>query len=153
QSDGTVERIAFYGDGPQAQLPADCLRNVTAMVNSLAPGKRSLGTKGGIVEIAGGVSVNLPPLYSTSVQNGVDFTVYKVKKVAPLGSSPGMVGLYLGGHPSFSAQGQIGGKVTLLGKATEWHDSNSRDRFLSEALIVLDPKGHDYAHVFINASS
>ena len=150
-SDGTVQTIAFYGDGPQAKLPPSCLSKAKAMAESLALGKRALNLKGGATTVGGQLTVSLPPSYGTSIQNGVDFTVYKIKKVVPLGNPGGSIGLYLGGHPSFNGQGQTGGKATLLGKPAEWLDQSHAN--YSEALIILDPKGHQYAHVFITANS
>jgi len=150
-SDGTLQSIAFYGDGPQAKLPPSCLSTVKGMAESLALGKRALNLKGGAITVGGQLTVNLPPSYGTSIQNGMDFTVYKLKKVVPLGNSGGSVGLYLGGHPSFDGQGQPGGKATLLGKPAEWLDQSNAN--YSEALIKLDPEGRQYAHVFITANS
>jgi hypothetical protein len=150
-SDGTLQRIAFYGDGPQAKLPPSCLSTVKAMAESLALGKRALNLKGGATTVGGQLTVNLPPSYTTSIQNGIDFTVYKLKKVVPLGNPSGSIGLYLGGHPSFNGQGQTGGKATLLGKPAEWLDQSNAN--YSQALIKLDPESHQYAHVFIKANS
>jgi len=150
-ADGTVQRIAFYGDGPQAKLPASCLSTVKAMAEGLSTGARALNLKGGTTTVGGQLTVSLPPSYGTSVQDGIDFKVYKVKKFVPLGASGGSIGLYLGDHPSFNGQGQRGGKATLLGKPAEWLDYPNGSG--SQTLIPLDAAGHHYAHIFISANS
>jgi hypothetical protein len=155
--DGTVQRIAFYGDRPQAQLPEECPSQARRMAATLRPGSRRLSLTGGRAKFGNRFGLQLPPGYVTSEQRGPDFIVYKVKKIAALGTKPATLGLYVGNFPSYH---ETSGKVIpviLFGKSSQWHEARTPGAMNADALVVLSDtvqgNSHlrEYAHVFIRA--
>ena len=161
QSDGTVELIEFYGDHLQGKLWDQCTTQAKEIASSLAPGTRRLKLDGGTVKL-GPVSndwdlfATVPSQYVSTMQNGEDFIVYKVKKIVPMGSRQPMLGIYIGNAPSFDANGNKTGTVTLLGQETDWYDFAKGNRIGTNALVKLISHSEgwpEYAHIFANCST
>ena len=117
------------------------------MIATLKPGERMLNTDARRETLdAAGYQISLDKDYVVIEQFGVDFLVYYIDKVTPLGTSAPSMGIYLGFHPSTDGKPYgTQSKGAILGKSVVWSASGNR----VETLTTL--KGGNMMHIFITA--
>jgi hypothetical protein len=128
--DGTLQQAEFFIlPEMRAELSAYAERSL-AIARTLTAGARRIEAKGGTERLSGGLVLDVAAGYLMTTQQGPDFEVHRIRKLTQVGSAPGTLGIYLGGHPSLQ-HAQIareGGepppaateKGTLAGKEVSW---------------------------------
>jgi hypothetical protein len=104
--------------------------------------------------------ITAPEGFVASVQQGPDFSVYRLRKLLPLGQPPSSCGIYLGSNPAYQYRQTETppDKVTplkgeLFGKGVEWQTWSAANRTTSETIVPY-PTGDGMAvHVFCSAGS
>lgn len=162
--DGTVQFLAFYVNSAGAKGIVGATKLAQAIAASVSAGSRKLAWKAGPRSFPGvdvdRLVIDVPEGFVASVQEGPDFAVYRLRKLAPLGKLGSVCGIYLGHHPSYQYEQaeERPDKVTtlkgkLLGRNAVWQNWSQAGRTTSEA-IVLHPKEKELSvHVFCSAGT
>jgi hypothetical protein len=106
------------------------------------------------------VTIATPDGWTVNAQPGPDFTVYHLRKLAPLGAPAVSCGIYLGGHASyqFSQAGIDKAKVKptptkLFKSPATWQTWTSNgSRYTTEAM-TKHPSGSATLHAFCSADT
>lgn len=147
--DDLVQRVAFYVT-PDAAQDGGCRRLGLALARTLTAGVRRLPEGPGPRVLEGTLGIDVPADHRLVVQEGPDFTVYRVLPVLPLGGGDGGLGIYVGHHPSFEPPPDATRTPgTLLGQRMEWLDWSEDGALRRQALVPTG--GHAYAHIFLSA--
>jgi hypothetical protein len=160
-ADQTVQMMVFYVNPAAGADLAGCRRLADRVLATVAAGSRTLPVAAGPRRLNGdGTVLELQSAagYALTRQGGHDFTVFRLRKLAPLSSrkSPGTLGVYLGGHPSFQhRQTDATVKVdrepgTLLGGPVEWQRWTVDGRTTVEAIVRLGDR--QAVHVFYGST-
>lgn len=148
-ADALVQRVSFYVT-PEAATSGGCERLGVELARTLTAGGLLLPDEPGPRVLEDGLGLDLASDHRLVVQEGPDFAVHRVYPLLPLGRGEGMLGIYLGHHPSFRPRPDATRTpVELLGQSVEWHDWERRDLHHRHALV---PFGHAAVHVFMAAS-
>ena len=162
--DGTVQYLAFFVNPAGTKDVAGATALAKTIAASVSAGSRKLSRKAGSRSFPGvdedRLVIKVPEGFVASIQEGPDFGVYRLRKLAPLGKPALACSIYLGGHPSYQYRQaeerpdivtSLKGK--LLGQEVTWQNWSQAGRTTTEA-IVLHPKGKGMAvHVFCSACS
>lgn len=160
QADGSLQSIGFFvNDAGLADLPA-ARQLVTRVITSLKPGARKL-LSGARVRLADtGLSLDLPPGYTSYAQRGRDFHVHWVEHLVALDKPAGRLGIYSGHHPQRPAAPATARSIpaTLFGVQAEWkawesNEGTSAVPFRQEAFITSPVAGGGMLHIFLHAAS
>jgi hypothetical protein len=139
QPDGTVQHLYIMTWDKPADVLDGAIRTVERMVASLrsgtrrglaAGGTRQLARLSGSGSVSRSLTMDLPEGYVMAVQQGPDFDVYTINKLAPLDAPGGSLGIYVGAHPSY-VYAQDGYRLealarvatTILGQDSHWLES------------------------------
>jgi hypothetical protein len=144
--DGLAQRVGFYVT-PDAAEDGGCERLALALAGTMTAGHRDIPDEPGARVLEGTIGIDLPADHWLLVEEGPDFSVYRVYPVLPLGVGTGSLGIYLGGHPSLrSREGatRVAGRVA--GRAVQWEDSTADGVHFRQTLVELS--AHRFAHVF-----
>ncbi len=162
--DGTVHYLAFYANPAGARDAAGVEAFCRKIATTVSGGSRRLSSKGGAHRFPGfsddRLVITVPDGFVPSTQQGPDFSVYRLRKLAPLGQPQAVCGIYLGWHPAYHYRqtNDPPGKVTrikgkLFGREIEWQNWSEADGITSE-IIVPYPMGEGmFMHVFCTAST
>ncbi|HYV37329.1 MAG TPA: hypothetical protein VE988_16595 [Gemmataceae bacterium] len=163
-TDGTVQFLAFYVNPAAAKDMAavqSLARKIAATVDA---GSKSLFVAAGPRTFPGiggeQLGLTVPAGFTASLQDGPDFAVCHVLKLAPLGQAPARCGIYVGGHPAFlfrktndPLQKVDDLKGKLFGENVDWKVW-SKDGLFTCEVIMPYPNGKTGAiHVFCSAGS
>jgi hypothetical protein len=159
QLDGTVQNLVFYANPSAAKDFSEAADLAKSISRTIAAGKKGFNTSAGDRELAGysdPVIVTVPEGYATTMQNGVDFLVHHIRKIAVFGEAPASIGLYLGNFPSSPRQDLVKkGTNILFGKQAEWLEETSSEngqiKMIDNAVVALGRSFPSYAHVFLEA--
>lgn len=126
-----------------------CVDLAVRILSTLAPGKRSLDLSAGTRKL-GRFELDVPGGTLIAQQQGPDFDLYRVLVVRELGTPAPQLGIYVGGHPSYSVESnakKVPGEV--LGRSVTWFETttNAVER---ETLIELPETS---LHLFLAASN
>ncbi|MBI5534683.1 MAG: hypothetical protein HY898_18300 [Deltaproteobacteria bacterium] len=164
QPDDTIQTVLFFilpemiGERPAWEAKA---KSIAASLSSggkkleLPAGERKLDTGEGsdlVLQVPRGFVINR--------QDGPDFFVYHVRKLTRVGAPPAMLGLYVGGHPSYQykqnergEEGLVRTKGTLLGQPVEWVNWDMRSGGLKMAETMGKLSDHSFVHAFATSDS
>jgi hypothetical protein len=163
-ADGTVQFLAFYvnpAGATDAAGPIDLARKIAA---TLKTGSAKLMWNSGLRSFPGvhddRLVLTAPEGFAASVQEGPDFSVYRIHKLLPLGQPTSNCGIYLGGHPAFHyvQTKDRPDKITplkgkLFGQKIEWKTWSKANGITTE-VIVPHPKDRQMSvHVFCSAAN
>lgn len=147
--DDLVQRVGFYVT-PDAAEDGGCERLALALAGTLHAGGRSLPDEPGPRVLEGTLGIDLPPRHRLVVEEGPDFSVYRVYALLPLGGGEGSLGIYIGGHPSMRRrEGATRSRGRIGRRPVEWEDSTEEGARFRQGLVELGP--HRYAHVFFSS--
>lgn len=147
--DELVQRVGFYVT-PDAARTGGCRRLGLELASTLVAGNRPSSAEAGPHVLTGTLGLELSAGQRLVVQEGPDFTVYRVHPVLPLGSGQGELGMYIGNHPSFSPPDDAARTTfVVLGQSVEWHDWESDGVRKRQALVPFGPS--DVIHIFMYA--
>lgn len=150
--DATVVELDYYvlpeDDGDRAAW----VKQARALTATMTRGTRAIDRTARTVTFEG-LALDAPADTSFTEQPGPDFAVYRLRTIAPLGARATIVGVYVGGYPSYQhaqAEGDAGEvtleKGTLLGADVEWHRWTHDGVEYREAIA---PRGeHGAIHAF-----
>jgi hypothetical protein len=154
--DGTLQEVVFLILSQMANERDAYLAKARALAKSLRPGSRRIDAPGGEAKLGSDLVVTLPRGFIVSTQPGPDFDVHRIRKLTPLDRAAGVLGIYVGGHPSLqiAQHGERGPppassteKGSLLGKEVGWVKWKTEEGTLvREAVASLGE--HDAVHVF-----
>jgi hypothetical protein len=162
--DGTVQYLAFYANPAGARDAAGVAALCRKIAATVSAGSQRLSSQAGARSFPGFINDRLvatvPEGFVASVQEGPDFSVYRLRKLVRLGEQPSVCGIYLGGHPAYIHRQTEAppDKVTplkgrLLGREVKWQNWSTAKGAMSE-VIVRYPKGKGMRmHVFCTAGS
>jgi hypothetical protein len=162
--DGTVQYLAFYANPAGARDAAGVAALCRKIATTVSAGSRKVSSEAGARSFPGlsddRLVITVPDGFVASIQPGPDFSVYRLRKLSPLGQPASVCGIYLGGHPAYQYRQTQSppDKVTpikgrLLGRGIEWKNWSVVHDTMSE-IIVPYPKGEGmFMHVFCSASS
>jgi hypothetical protein len=163
-ADGTVQYLAFYVNPVGAKDIAGVTALARKIAASVTSGDRKLSWKAGLRSFPGvgreRLVLTVPEGFVAGIQEGPDFWIYRVRKLAPLGKPPMGCSIYLGGHPSYqyrqadeAPEKVMPLKGKLLGQAVEWQTWSQGGQTTTEGIVPY-PKGKGMAvHVFCSAGS
>ena len=150
-ADGTAIDLEFYvlpeDDGDRAAW----VKQARALTMTVTRGTRAIDRAARTVTFEG-LALDAPSDTSFTAQEGPDFAVYRLRTIAPLGARTTLVGVYLGGHPSYQhnqAEEEVAVTTeagTLLGVAVEWHRWTHDGVEYREAIVARGE--HNAVHVF-----
>ena len=159
QPDDTVQLVVFYVNPAAAKDGAGCAALAKKIAATVEGGKVALATRGGARVLSDGLSITLPVGYVATQQEGPDFAVHRIRKLAPLGDDAPVLGIYVGGHPAYHhSRMEAPPKVKKLpgkifGQAIEW-DSWEKDGVSTREVIVGMPAPSNLkTHVFFAGPS
>lgn len=146
-ADNGLIMLSFLVTPEAYRFPDQCRALCDRVIATLKPGERMLNTDARRETLdAAGYQISLDKDYVVIEQFGVDFLVYYIDKVTPLGTSAPSMGIYLGFHPSTDGKPYgTQSKGAILGKSVVWSASGNR----VETLTTL--KGGNMMHIFITA--
>lgn len=151
-TDGMVQRVGFFVT-PDAAESGGCRRLGLRSAQTLVQGERMLPDEPGPRVLEGTVGLDLPTGHRLVVQEGPDFTVYRVHPLLPLGDQFGTLGVYMGHHPTFRPPTEATGVAgELLGESVEWHDWTDDEDVHHRQTLVRVGGGSIHAHVFLGAN-
>lgn len=162
--DGTVQLVAFFVSPKGKKRGAAWAALARRAAATLTAGSRRVAASGGERHFGPtdgtGIRVNVPAGHSSTLQEGPDFLVVRVRPVVELGKPFAGCGIYIGGHPGYmyeraevaaDAVKRAPGK--LLGVETEWLTWTQEGTSTVEA-IVAHPAGRGLkVHAFCDAPS
>jgi len=153
--DHTVQQIEFFILPEMAGDIADYRTRARDIARTLRPGTRRIDAPGGEARFDR-FSMTLPPGFLLSTQRGPDFEVHRIRKLTRIGDTSGLLGIYVGGHPSLQhAQSSDGGAApptkeeagNLLGKEATWIAWNTPEGArVRETIVTLED--HLAVHTF-----
>lgn len=162
--DSTVQFLAFYVNSAGAKDILGATKLAMAIAASVSAGSRKLAWKAGPRSFPGAdvdrLVIDVPEGFVASIQEGPDFAVYRLRKLAPLGKPGPACAIYLGADPFYQYRQaeERPDKVTtlkgkLLGRNVVWQNWSQAGRTTTEA-IVLHPKEKELSvHVFCSAGT
>lgn len=130
--DDTVQRIGIYFNPEFYKTPEICSEWTKKILASIDFGSRKVAIEKGkkIFEFPGAqwsMGVDFPEGYVVTTQMGIDFLVYHILEIVPLGNNGKEIGIYFGGHPSYQHEKLEKDKIDkksrnalLFGKQKEW---------------------------------
>jgi hypothetical protein len=135
----------------------ECITIAEYLIDSISEGERMIERSQhiGFIEWSG-LDILLKQDYVLTLQRGVDFDVYYIQKIVKPGELRPYMGIYFGGHPSFSSEGNqvtVDGKI--LGQSIKWYfnkeikpiDSDT----IVETLMGTNDGGYPlYMHIFVS---
>ncbi|MBW1871251.1 MAG: hypothetical protein JRJ19_04250 [Deltaproteobacteria bacterium] len=133
-TDGTTQYLAFYLNPTAAKDVVEIRKLIRSMSDSLRIGKTKLSIAAGdrkldIMQKGRHLVIKVPDGWSNTHQEGPDFLLHRLHKLAPLGAPAPAIGVYVGGHPSYYHRRIAAAKKTLkqikgklLGQSVEWQD-------------------------------
>ncbi|WXG42719.1 MAG: hypothetical protein WED04_01225 [Promethearchaeati archaeon SRVP18_Atabeyarchaeia-1] len=154
--DGLVQLLGFFVNRKAGADAAGCVKLARSIAATIAPGDKVLNLKGGPREI-GAFTALVPDGYALTAQPGLDFTVYRLQKVVPLGAPSSQLGVYIGDHPSYHHEREkvrfTKPKEQLLGADVEWHVWSAKKTMHHEVVVPYPSAGGRMLHIFLSSSS
>ena len=158
--DRTIRTIDVYANRTAARDPEACRSLAHKILVTVALGPKTLQLGAGVRRLEFSeeeglyISMTVPQGVATTREMNIDFLIYRVIVLGPLGSDSGRLGMYIGNHPSFQP-GKSVGKGTLFGKQVEWYLDGKGNL---EALCVIpnidgNVLGRTKSHIWIYAPS
>lgn len=151
-ADRTVIELDYYVLPEDDSDRAAWVSQARALTATMTRGTRAIDRSARTVTFEG-LALDAPADTSFTAQPGPDFAVYRLRTIGPLGSPATIVGVYLGGHPSYQhAQAEDGASAvtteagTLLGTAVEWHRWTHDGVEYREAIVARGE--HNAIHAF-----
>jgi hypothetical protein len=131
QPDNTIQTVLFFILPEMASERASWEVKARAIAMTLSAAGKALEHPAGLKRLDSGAGsdlvLELPRGYVVNQQQGPDFVVYHVRKLTRVGAPPALLGLYIGGHPSYQykqnergEEGLTRSKGALLGQPVEW---------------------------------
>lgn len=136
QPDGTAQHVYVMTWDKPAEVVSEASRTADRMIASLRSGPRQRPASGSsrvLTQVPRAnaapkhLTVNLPERYVLSIQEGPDFIVYNINRLAPLDAPGGGLGIYLGHFPNYfyAQHGYKREELTevptnILGQAAVW---------------------------------
>lgn len=165
QQDGSLQYVSFYFNNKSVENHEACVAATRSGIESLKAGKRSLDLHARTVQLPAmskkqEITLSLPENYNLSVDQGPDFFVSRIAKVATIGQPHNQMGIYMGYHSQFNPSEHGDAKkipATIFGTPVVWHqntlqDNNGKDYTFTETLVrpPLQPQDEaPYFHIFI----
>jgi hypothetical protein len=172
QKDQTIQLVSVYANPEAARNPSDCVQIAEKILRSVTAGSRSLNTAAGTRRLyaysnSKTLLITLPAGYVSTLQQGPDFLVHRIRKVQPFGADFAILGIYIGGHPAYHyARNDPSQTVvtrvpgTLLGQKGEWFYSKPKsptgqDKSYRMEVIVPAKRLDNtlFLHVFLTAGN
>lgn len=163
QPDRTVQAVGFFADRQALKDRPACEAMAQAILASLGPGPRRLTAERDIptsLSVPGSkpIDVTIPKGYVASVEPGPDYAVHELRPLAPLGTTPPLLKLWVSGEapPLYSSRRRIHDYKSkpgaLLGKAVTWRHWTGADGLaMEETIVAVSPPGgapfHLHAHL------
>jgi len=100
-----------------------CIETAESMINSISEGGRVVerAQRTGSIKWPG-YTILLKQDYVLTLSSGIDFDVYYVQKIVKPGELQPYMGIYVGGHPSFSADDRkVSENSKILGQNIKWY--------------------------------
>jgi len=165
QADTTVQHLMFFVNQSGARNLGDAADLAKSIARTLAAGTRKLESAAGERELFAysrdsAVFVTAPEGYVATMQQGPDFLVHHLHKIAGFGETAASLGIYLGDHPAMGREGyRKQGHVVLLGKNTDWYEKSDSESgvpvHMADAIVPLGAtvarEVPSYADVFLRA--
>lgn len=118
------------------------------ILTSLAAGDARLELSGGTRVLVGGIAIDLPARYVVAHDRGPDFDVFRIRPIRRLGEDAGVLGVYVGHHPSFDPSGTES-PGTLFGEVVTFYTAMDSNVVSREAIVEVPGARGTAVHVFI----